>query len=160
MISGFTRLFQLSAIGALLLCSGCTTTDSGPVTITKVNPYHLQNEAPMATDDRMLEFEQLRYTRGAIESSEYWDKQGNYYTIFWKTESKSPVTVRLEYRQGKTGSEVHMEETLVAEPKRSNVTKFQVTGDTYHDLGKVTQWKASIVENGTVVAEYKSYLWQ
>ncbi|HQW30438.1 MAG TPA: hypothetical protein PK529_14695 [Verrucomicrobiales bacterium] len=130
------------------------------MTITKVNPYHLQNEAPMATDDRMLEFEQLRYTRGAIESSEYWDKQGNYYTIFWKTESKSPVTVRFEYRQGKTGSEVHMEETLVAEPKRSNVTKFQVTGDTYHDLGKVTQWKASIVENGTVVAEYKSYLWQ
>ncbi len=160
MTPGYTRLIQLSALSAFLFSSGCTTTGSGPVVITKVNPYHLQNLPPVVTDDRMMEFEQLRFTRGAIESSEYWDRQGNYYTIFWKTESKSPATVRLEYRQGKTGSEVYTEEILVAEPKRSNVTKFQVTGDSYHKLGKVTQWKASIVENGTVVAEYKSYLWQ
>ena len=48
---------------------------------------------------------------------------------------------------------------MVSEPKHSNVTKFEVTADTYLRDGKVTQWKASIVEDGVVVAEYKSYLW-
>ena len=45
-------------------------------------------------------------------------------------------------------------------PKRSNVTKFEVTGSDYWDGGKVTQWKVSIVESGVVVAEFRSFLWK
>jgi len=107
----------------------------------------------------MIDFEQQRYLYGAVENTEKAKLFGNYYTIFWKSETKSPATVRLEYRQGKTGLKVYTQEVAVSEPKRSNVTKFEVTGDDYQRDGKVTQWKASIVENGSVVAEYKSYLW-
>jgi len=159
MTPGFTRLFQASACSAFFLFAGCTTTGTGPVVITKVNPYHLQNGPLVRTEDLMVDFEQQRYLYGAVENTERTELLGNYYTIFWKSETKSPATVRLDYRQGRTGLKVHTREVAVAEPKRSNVTKFEVTGGDYQRDGKVTQWKASIVENGSVVAEYKSYLW-
>lgn len=151
------KFFFLAACGLLV---GCAATASGPVAITKVNPYHLYEAKIVKTEDRMIEFEQRRHLHGAVDSAEQRELFGNYFTIFWKTETRAPVTVRLEYRQGSTGLRTYSQETFVEKPKRSNETKFQITGADYHGSGKVTQWKASIVENGTVVAEYKSYLWQ
>ena len=144
----------------MLFFSGCATTASGPVAITKVNPYHLHDAPDLKASDPMIQFEQRRFVFGAVEEAEIKERFGNYYSIFWKTESRSAVTVRLEYRQGKTGNTVHVKETTVTNPKRTNVTKFEIAGAEYRDLGKVTQWRASIIENGTEVAEYKSYLWQ
>ena len=54
---------------------------------------------------------------------------GQYYSVFWKSTTKQPATVRLDYRQGSTGSQVLSKELFIAKPKRSNVTKFEVTGD-------------------------------
>jgi outer membrane biogenesis lipoprotein LolB len=159
MTPGLTRFLQASACGVILILTGCTTTGSGPVAITKVNPYHLQDKPLVRSEDQMLDFEQTRYFHGVVEDAEKKDLHGNYFTIFWKSESRSPVTVRLEYRQGSTGSKIHAQEVAVSQPKRSNVTKFRITGSDYERQGKVTQWKASIVENGVVLAEYKSYLW-
>ncbi len=156
----FTRLLQASACGAFLFLTGCATGGSGPVTITKVNPYHMHGQSYVQTEDQMIDFEYFRHLHGAVEGEEIRERYGNYFTIFWESETKVPATVRLEYRQGRTGLKVHSQEVAVAAPKRRNVTKLEVTGDDYHRDGKVTQWKASIVENGTVVAEYKSYLWQ
>lgn len=160
MTPGFTRLLQVSTCSAFLLLIGCAATGSGPVTITKVNPYHLQGGPLIKTDDQMIDFEQHRHLHGAVENTERRELYGNYFTIFWKSETKAPATVRFEYRQGSTGLKVYTQEIEVSAPKRRNVTKLEVTGNDYHRDGKVTQWKASIVENGTVVAEYKSYLWQ
>ncbi|MEX2581128.1 MAG: hypothetical protein WD342_18865 [Verrucomicrobiales bacterium] len=144
----------------LLLLSGCATQGGGPVTITKVNPYHLQTGSIAKTADEMVEFESRRFLYGAVDSEDHKERWGNYFSIFWKSETKAPATVRLEYRQGGTGPAIHRKETFVPEPGRRNVTKFEVTGDEYRKKGKVTQWKASIVENDEVVAEYKSFLWQ
>ena len=155
-----TRLIQFSALGIFFLLSGCVTTNSGPVAITKVNPYHYQPGPRTVTENDMIDFEQQRYEFGAVEYSESVERFGNYYTIFWKTESKEPVTVRLDYRQGSTGATVHSKEIAVSKPGRSNTTKFKIVGDEYQTKGKETQWKASIIQGGTTVAEYKSYLWQ
>ncbi|MAS95942.1 MAG: hypothetical protein CMO55_22280 [Verrucomicrobiales bacterium] len=161
MILGISRYFLLLlTLPMVMFSTGCVSTGTGPVTIDKVNPYHLQEGRIVKTEDRMLEFEHRRHLWGAVENSERRDLMGNYFTIFWKTSTKNPVTVRFEYRQGSTGFDIKTQEEYVASPKRSNVTKFQVIGDDYWDSGKVTQWKASIIENGTVMAEYKSFLWK
>lgn len=157
MRAGLTNLLLLGICGFL---GGCTTTGSGPVAITKVNPYHLQSGPIVKTEDAMIEFEQRRHLYGAVDAAERRELYGNYFTIFWKTETRNPVTVRFEYRQGSTGLQIHTKEVEVVSPKRQNTTKFEVRGDDYHKNGKVTQWRASIIENGVVVAEYKSYLWQ
>ena len=85
---------------------------------------------------------------------------GQYYSIFWTTTSRNPATVRLEYRQGGSGSTVLKKEIYEPNPKRNNVTKFEVVGDEFWDGGKVSQWRASVIENGEVVAEYHSFLWK
>jgi hypothetical protein len=154
---GLTRFFLLGALGFL---PACATTSPGPVVITKVNPHHLNTLLPVRTQDDMIRFEQQRLLYGAIENEERRDRFGNYFTIFWKTKTRNPATVRLEYRQGNTGFNTHVQEVEVEKPKSDNTTKFEVTGDDYQKNGKVTQWKASILENGSVVAEYRSYLWQ
>ena len=159
MTFGFPKNLLLSIAGAALLLNSCVAT-SGPVKITKVNPYHLESTLIVDTDDQMVEFEHRRHLYGAVTSEEYRAKMGQYYSVFWKSTTKQSVTVRLDYRQGGTGSQVLSKELFIAKPKRSNVTKFEVTGDEYRDGGKVTQWKASVIENGSVVAEYKSYLWR
>lgn len=154
-----SRFFLAAGVSCLVLAS-CAVPASGPVAITKVNPYHLQSSNIIRTEDPMIEFEQRRLLHGAIEQSERRDRFGNYFTIFWKSETRNPCVVRFEYRQGGTGLQTRVQEEIVDQPKRTNETKFQVTGEDYQRNGKVTQWKASIVENGAVVAEYKSYLWQ
>tara|TARA_R110002096_G_scaffold14302_12_gene49886 strand:- start:8184 stop:8669 length:486 start_codon:yes stop_codon:yes gene_type:complete len=159
MTLGFPNSLILLLCGtAIGLCS-CKTTSS-PVAITKVNPYFLESSSHIETVDRMVEFERRRYLYGTVTSAERHDIMGQYYSIFWETTSKNPATVRLEYRQGGSGSTVLMKEVYEANPKRKNVTKFEVIGDEFWDGGKVSQWKASVIENGEVVADYQSFLWK
>lgn len=139
---------------------GCAVPKQGPATITKVNPEHFYSGKVVRTTDSMVQFEHLRRFRGALETEDYSNIYGNYYSVFWVSEDKRPVTVRLDYRSGNTASEVHTKEVLVDLPKSKNVTKFEVTGSQYSEQGPVTQWKASVVDNGKVIAEYKSFLWK
>ncbi|MEM7602717.1 MAG: hypothetical protein AAF357_15040 [Verrucomicrobiota bacterium] len=145
---------------ATIFLSGCTTNSEGPVSITKVNPYHLQPGPYVRSEDEMIVHEHRRMLHGAIESSDVKERMGNYYSIFWKSKERVPATVRFEYCQAMTGPKVYTREIQVSSPKRKNVTKLQITGEEYQDLGKVTQWRASIVENGSEVAEYRSFLWR
>ena len=146
---------RLLLLGGLVALGGCNTTASGPVAITKVNPYHLYDIKIIRTEDRMIHFEKRRLLHGDSR-----ERFGNYFTVFWETKTRNPATVRLEYRQGSTGFQVHTQEVVVAAPKRSNETEFKVIGDDYHKNGKVTQWRVVVVEDGNVAAEYQSYLWQ
>ena len=139
---------------------GCSVPKEGPATITKVNPEHFYPGKVVRSTDRMVEFEHSRRFRGVLISEDYANTYGHYYSIFWVSEDKRPVTVRLEYRLGKTASQVHSKEVQVDAPKSKNVTKFQVTGDEYKTQGPVTQWKATVLDNGSVIAEYASFLWK
>ncbi|MEM1442407.1 MAG: hypothetical protein AAGF67_08695, partial [Verrucomicrobiota bacterium] len=131
-----------------------------PVTITKVNHYHLQTGPPVQSQDEMILHEERFLLHGALESEEYQERLGNYFSIFWTSKERVPATVRFEYCQAMTGPKVYTKEIRIDSPKRKNVTKFEITGTQYQDLGKVTQWRASIIENGSEAAEYRSYLWR
>lgn len=155
-------IFSAGILFSLLLPSACTVPSSGgPVAITKVNPYHLNNASWVSTTDPMIQFEKTRHLYGAIDSEDYQERFGNYYTVFWKTDQPEvPATIRLDYRQAKTGPKILTKEVTVASPKAKNATKFEVLGDEYETNGPVTQWKASIIQNGNVITEYRSFLWK
>ena len=157
----FSLLTVLTTV-SLTIFTGCSTapTPSGPVAITKVNPYHLKPGMYVKTDESMIKFEQRHHLHGAVTSEQFQDKFGNYYTIFWKSESPgSQVTVRLEYCQANTGSEVHQISANVT-AKRKNTTKFRVNGKYYTKGGSVTSWRALVLQGDTVIAENKSFLWK
>lgn len=161
MISSPKISFLPVAIALVTMLSGCATTPAGPVHITKVNPYHYQyGDEFVRTDDQMIRFEHRRIYHGAVDGKELEAREGNYYSVFWKSKNRAPATVRFEYRSANTGPQIHLKEIHVSAPKKSNVTKFEVIGQEYETKGKVTQWKASVIENGAVVAEFKSFLWK
>ena len=108
----------------------------------------------------MIVHEHRHLLHGAIDSSEYTEKMGNYYTIFWESKNRVPAVLKFEYCQATTGPKVYSKEIRVEKPGRKNVTKLDVTGEEYETLGKVTQWRASVIENGSEVAEYRSFLWR
>ena len=146
------------------LLTSCTTSGSsgdGVVSISKVNPYHLQPGKRIETEDRMIRHEQRYHLHGAITTEDFQERFGHYYTIHWKTQQPgSPVTVRLDYTQGNTGAKVHTLEEQVVPERRSNSTKFRVTGADYETNGPVTSWKVSLIVGEQTVAESKSFLWK
>jgi hypothetical protein len=153
----------LLAAGLGLLLASCSTKQVGAgATITKVNPYHMPDAlAPIDAADPALTFERNALLHGAISISERREREGNYFTVFWKAKDRSqPVTVRLEYRQKKTGLTVKKVEQEVTDVHRNNTTKFAFIGNEYLTNGPVTSWRASIVRGKDTLVDYKSYLWE
>ena len=155
-------IFSVGLSLSLSLLASCTVPSStGAVAITKVNPYHLKDSKREATVDPMIRFEKERRLRGAIDRIDRKEIYGNYYTVYWKTDQPGiPATIRLEYRQARTGPQILTQEIVVSSPKKKNTTHLKIVGDDYETNGQVTQWKASIVQNGAVITEYKSFLWK
>ncbi len=126
------------------------------VKIFRLDPSHRLN----AAGDPAIGFEYRHRLHGAITNEEFTNRTGTYYTTFFSVVDRSqPVTVRFEYRQNKTGSKVHTQETVVDAPKRSNVTEFKVIGKDFIEGGSIIAWRISLVRGKEVLATRNSYLW-
>lgn len=156
-----TRVLFSAGLGLLLM--SCSTKQVGTgATITKVNPYHLTDiSRPIDAADPSLRFERDAILHGAISNAERLEREGDYFTIFWKaTDRSQPLKVRLEYRQKLTGLTVKSVEQEVTDVRSTNTTKFSFIGNEFVTHGPVTSWRASIVRGKDTLVDYKSYLWE
>jgi len=55
---------------------------------------------------------------------------------------------------------VQAQEISYLNARGSLKTEFKVVGDDYIDDGRVTAWRCLLIENGRVVAETHSYMWE
>ena len=111
------------------------------------------------TTDPMIAFERVRVNHGAVTQYDRQQRYGQYYTFFWKSERKTDLTVRFEYRQQRLGSYVQAKELIYPAVKGSVKSQFAVIGDDYTEDGKVTAWRALLIDNGRIVALTQSFLW-
>ena len=111
------------------------------------------------TQAAMSSFERQRMVFGAVTQVDRRQRYGHYYDFFWRTNRPADVTVRFEYRQQHLGSYVQAKEFDYKAVKGSQKTSFEVIGDDYEEEGKVTAWRAIIIENGKIVALNQSFLW-
>jgi len=107
-----------------------------------------------------LEFERSYRLHGAITNADKNQRYGNYFDFFWRLKRPANVTVRLEYRQEKLRSFVQAREISYENAKGNMKTEFTVIGDDYLQDGRVTAWRCLLIENGKIVAENRSYLWE
>ena len=107
-----------------------------------------------------MEFERKRALYGTITPSDQRERYGNYFTFLWHSKRPADVVVRLEYRQQGLGPMVQTKETSYRAANGHVITRFQVTGDDYLQYGRVLAWRATILEDGKVAAETRSYLWR
>jgi len=129
---------------------------------TKLNPTTSSSsrQSSSVTQDSSIGFERSYRMFGALTRLDQHQRYGNYFDFFWRAKRPADVTVRLEYRQEKLHDFVQAQEVSYVNVRGTHKTEFRVIGDDYFDDGRVTAWRCLLVENGRVVAENRSYLWE
>lgn len=115
------------------------------------------------TSEPMIQFERTRVNWKAITAADRLARRGHYFTFFWRTTQSpqtGPVTVRFEYRQENLGAYVQAREVSYTKARGTITTKFEVIGDDYLDDGRITAWRALLVQGGKIVGLTQSYLWE
>ncbi|MES2569083.1 MAG: hypothetical protein V4710_03395 [Verrucomicrobiota bacterium] len=111
------------------------------------------------TVDPMITFERQRLNFGAVTQFDRRERYGHYFTFFWRSKRKTDLTMRLEYRQENLGTYVQAQDKTYPGAKGSFKSDFKVVGDDYNKDGKITAWRAVLIENGRIVALNQSFLW-
>jgi hypothetical protein len=109
--------------------------------------------------DSSLAFERQYRLFGAVTALDVRQRLGDYLDFFWRAKRPADVTVRLEYRQQKLHDLIQAQEVSYTGVRGTHKTEFKVVGDDYLDDGRVTAWRCLLIENGRVVAERRSYMW-
>jgi hypothetical protein len=112
------------------------------------------------SQDVSITFERDYRLFGAVTNLDKRQRFGNYFDFFWRAKRPADVTVRLEYRQEKLHAQVQAQEVSYGNVRGTQKTEFKVIGDDYLDDGKVIAWRCLLIENGAVVAENRSFLWE
>jgi hypothetical protein len=107
-----------------------------------------------------LGFERTYRMHGAITAADKSQRYGNYFDFFWRAKRPANVTVRLEYRQEKLRAFLQAREVTYENAKGNLKTEFAIIGDDYLQDGRVTAWRCLLIENGRIVAENRSFLWE
>jgi len=110
--------------------------------------------------DASIRFERPYRLFGAVTRLDQRERMGNYFDFFWKARRTADLAVRLEYRQEKLHAHVQAQEISYSNARGSYKTEFKVVGDDYFDDGRVTAWRCLLIENGRILAETHSYMWE
>ncbi|MEY2482155.1 MAG: hypothetical protein QOK24_683 [Verrucomicrobiota bacterium] len=105
-------------------------------------------------------FERSYRLYGALTRADQAQRYGNYFDFFWRVKRPANVTVRLEYRQEKLRSFLQAREVSYPGAKGNYKTEFAIIGDDFFSDGRVISWRCLLIENGHIVAENRSYLWE
>jgi hypothetical protein len=139
-----------------------TTSDQTVQSATKGGK--LSSTAPSSksttVQDASIRYERQYRLFGAVTRLDQRERIGNYFDFFWKARRPADLTVRLEYRQEKLHAHIQAQEISYSKTRGSYKTEFKVVGDDYFDDGRVTAWRCLLIENGRIVAETQSYMWE
>jgi hypothetical protein len=154
-----TKLYLLTENAPGQEKSGGTESTQG-----KTKGGKLASTAPSSksttVQDASIRFERQYRLFGAVTKLDQRERTGNYFDFFWRARRAADLTVRLEYRQEKLHAHVQAQEISYSNVRGSHKTEFKVVGDDYFDDGRVTAWRCLLIENGAIVAETHSYMWE
>ena len=113
-----------------------------------------------ATGNPMLDYESKYWDHGAILSKDIQHRQGNIFVINWNNDGEpADFMVRLDYRQANTRERVMTKVERYQNFDGYEKTVIKVVGDDYLRGGVVNSWRISIVRDGKIVAQEKSFIW-
>jgi len=113
-----------------------------------------------AKDNAMLVYEAKYWNHGAVLEKDKQAKKGNIFVINWQNDGRPEnLTVRLDYRQANTRERVMTKTQEYKNFEGYEKTVIKVTGDEYLRGGVVNSWRISIVRDGKIVAQEKSFIW-
>jgi len=112
------------------------------------------------TGNPMLDYEKKYWDHGAILKKDREGRQGNIFVINWQNDgAPADFTIRLDYRQANTRERVMTKTEEYKNFDGFEKTVIQVVGDDYLRGGVVNSWRISIVRDGKIIAQEKSFIW-
>jgi len=151
-----TKLFFLSQAPPKGQGARQTTSTLKPGASSKAAP----NQKTATLQDAPITFERQYRLFGAVTALDQRQRFGDYFDFFWRAKRPADLTVRLEYRQEKLHEHVQAQEISYRNVRGTRKTEFKVIGDDYFDDGRVIAWRCLLIENGRIVAENRSYMWE
>jgi hypothetical protein len=129
------------------------------ISLNKIYTYR-NDRTQNSTGNPMLDFEKKYWDHGAILRKDLEGRQGNIFVINWQNDgSPGDFTVRLDYRQANTRERVMTKTEEYKNFGGHEKTVIKVVGDEYLRGGVVNSWRISIVRDGKIVAQEKSFIW-
>jgi len=129
------------------------------VSLNKIYTYRNDRQVK-PTGNPMLDFEKKYWDHGAILQKDIEGRQGNIFVINWQNDGgPADFTVRLDYRQANTRERVMTKTEEYKSFGGYEKTVIKVVGDDYLRGGVVNSWRISIVRDGKIVAQEKSFIW-
>ncbi len=151
-----TKLYFLSESG-----SGYARTTAKKGVQHKIEKLSQVGAGPKAAlANRSVTFERKYRLFGAVTRLDQRQRFGDYFDFFWRAKRTADVTVRLEYQQENLHSFIQAREVHYPQARGNMKTEFKIIGDDYFDDGRVIAWRCLLIENGHIVAENRSYLWE
>jgi hypothetical protein len=125
-----------------------------------INAELRPRSTPMETRELMIYMERHRRTFGAIDQNEINAKTGEFFTFFWRAKRQADLTLRFEYRQSNLKNLVQAREINYPTARGSHESEFDIVGNDYSEDGRVTSWRALLIENHVIVALLQSRAWR
>jgi hypothetical protein len=125
-----------------------------------INAELRPRETPMTTRELMIYMERHRSTFGAIDNNEINAKTGEFFKFFWRAKRQADLTLRFEYRQSNLKNLVQARELDYPTARGSHESEFDILGNDFSEDGRVTSWRALLIENHVIVAILQSRAWR
>ncbi|MBV8215718.1 MAG: hypothetical protein JOZ08_21085 [Verrucomicrobia bacterium] len=125
-----------------------------------INAQLRPRSTPMTTRELMIYMERHRRTWGATDNNEINAKTGEFFTFFWRAKRQADLTLRFEYRQSNLKNLVQAREIYYQAARGSHESAFDIVGNDYSEDGRVTSWRALLIENQKIVALLQSRAWR
>jgi len=130
------------------------------ISLNKIYTFLNERTFKPRTGNPMLDYEKKYWEYGAILQKDVEGRQGNIFVINWQNGgSPGDFTVRLDYRQANTRERVMTKTEEYKNFDGYEKTVIKVVGDDYLRGGVVNSWRISIVRDGKIVAQEKSFIW-
>ena len=147
---------MVAAAGITLFLVACAPRES-----LEVKQFTLREVNPDWNQDLMVRGEVQKRLYGAVEQEDREKRKGQYYSVRWRGDSDfAPLEVRFQYRQASTASQVHELVQTVESKGGTGVVEFAIVGDVYSVGGRVLSWRMELSQNGQVLGEKRSFLWE
>ena len=125
-----------------------------------INAELRPKSTPMETRELMIYMERHRREFGGIDQNEINAKTGEFFTFFWRAKRQADLTLRFEYRQSNLKNLVQAREINYPTARGSHESEFDIVGNDYSEDGRVTSWRALLIENHVIVALLQSRAWR